>query len=379
MTGPPTGAPINIKFIGDDLGDLALATESATRILQTLDGVRDINASTKNAGTELILKVDTAKAHAAGISSFAVGEALRSAVFGTIATTITREGEDVDLVVKLGIGADTADPSATPRVTLDDIRNISVTSPTGQSVLLGSIMTEELGAANATITHEDEERVESVSASVEAPKTATEIMTEFTARADQLTLPAGVRLATGGETEDINKTFGEMAFAFVAGLVLMLAILVLSFNSIRYALYLLLAVPLSLIGVFIGLAITGQALSFTSLLGVIALAGVIINHAIILMDSMIHFHSTRTDEDLVDIVADAAVSRLRPIVLTTITTVVGMIPLSTISDFWSPLAYAIMFGLTFAMILTLVMVPTLYYRAEKKKLEKQRQTVNEQI
>jgi multidrug efflux pump subunit AcrB len=161
-----------------------------------------------------------------------------------------------------------------------------------------------------------------------------------------------------------------MGLAFVAGLVLMLAILVLAFNSIRYSIYLLLAVPLSLIGVFSGLAMTGQALSFTSLLGVIALAGVIINHAIILMDSMIHFRDTRKESDeLIDVVADASVSRLRPIFLTTITTVVGMIPLSTISDFWSPLAFAIMFGLSFAMILTLVLVPTLFYRHEKKLLQ----------
>jgi len=151
----------------------------------------------------------------------------------------------------------------------------------------------------------------------------------------------------------------------------MLGILVLSFNSIRYSLYLLLAVPYSLIGVFFGLTITGLALSFTSLLGVIALSGVIINHAIILLDSLINKKASENNSvPLIDQVADAAVSRLRPIILTTITTVVGMIPLSRISGFWSPLAYAIMFGLSFAMILTLVLLPTLFYRAEKKKTDK---------
>jgi HAE1 family hydrophobic/amphiphilic exporter-1 len=104
---------------------------------------------------------------------------------------------------------------------------------------------------------------------------------------------------------------------------------------------------------------------------VIALAGVIINHAIILLDSMIHYRNAMKSNDvLIDVVADASVSRLRPIFLTTITTVVGMIPLSTISDFWSPLAFAIMFGLTFAMILTLLLVPTLFYRNEKRLMKK---------
>jgi multidrug efflux pump subunit AcrB len=243
---------------------------------------------------------------------------------------------------------------------------LQVSSPQGP-VLLGSVLAEDLASAHASIAHEDEERVETVSSQVEDGATAIEIVQAFQAREAELELPAGVRISYGGETEDINQSFREMFFALVAGLVLMLAILVLCFNSVRYALYLLLAVPYSLIGVFVGLTLTGQPLSFTSLLGVIALAGVIINHAIILMDSLIHFMAARPEADILDIIADGAVTRLRPIFLTTITTVIGMVPLSTISDFWSPLAFAIMFGLAFAMILTLILVPTLVYRNEKKR------------
>jgi HAE1 family hydrophobic/amphiphilic exporter-1 len=232
-------------------------------------------------------------------------------------------------------------------------------------------MSEKLAPANAAINHEDKKRLVTVSAYTKEKVVAGDIITEFKKRASELSLPEGVAIAYGGEAEDVNQSFTEMFIALIVGLLLMLAILVLSFNSIRYSLYLLLAVPYSLIGVFFGLAATGLALSFTSLLGVIALAGVIINHAIILMDSMItHKASQSGDQTLLDNVADAAVSRFRPIILTTITTVVGMIPLSRISDFWSPLAFAIMFGLTFAMILTLVLVPSLYYRNELKKAQK---------
>jgi HAE1 family hydrophobic/amphiphilic exporter-1 len=204
---------------------------------------------------------------------------------------------------------------------------------------------------------------------VDDSSTPTEVVATFQKRVAELDLPPSVTISYGGDTESINQSFTEMFIALIVGLLLMLGILVLVFNSIRYSLYLLLAVPYSLIGVFFGLTVTGLALSFTSLLGVIALAGVIINHAIILMDSMItHKASAYTGSDtLLDTVADAAVSRLRPIVLTTIVTVVGMIPLSRISGLWGPLAFSIMFGLTFAMILTLVLVPTLYYRFEHKK------------
>lgn len=371
QNGPPTGAPVTLKFIGSDLNELALAVEKAGAVLSSIRGTRDVTLSTSNNATELILEVDRSKASAAGISPAAVGEVLRTAVFGVTATTFTQGGEDTDIIVKLELDPNESDYSASPKVTLDTLKNLSITSVTGKSVLLGSVVKERLAPANANIAHDDEERIETVTAYTKDGVTAAEIVAEFKNRSAELELPPTVRISYGGETEDINKSFTEMGLAFVAGLLLMLAILVLSFNSIRYSIYLLLAVPLSLIGVFAGLAATGQALSFTSLLGVIALAGVIINHAIILLDSMIHYREKMLpSESLLDVVADAAVSRLRPIFLTTITTVVGMVPLSTISDFWSPLAFAIMFGLSFAMILTLVLVPTLFYRNEKRLLLK---------
>jgi multidrug efflux pump subunit AcrB len=154
-----------------------------------------------------------------------------------------------------------------------------------------------------------------------------------------------------------------MLLALLAGAALMLAILVLEFNSFRHSLHLLIIIPLSLVGVFFGLLVTGAPLSFPSMLGVIALAGVIINHAIILMDSIARFNENRTPEqDVTDIVVEAAASRLRPIVLTTATTCVGMVPLAISGGMWGPLAFSIMFGLAWSLVLTLVLIPLLYHR-----------------
>jgi multidrug efflux pump subunit AcrB len=160
----------------------------------------------------------------------------------------------------------------------------------------------------------------------------------------------------------------EMFFALIAGVALMFVVLVLAFNSLRYSAFLLSAVPLSLIGVFGGLTITGQELSFSSLLGIIALAGVIINHAIILMDSILRRMHDGKLKDFEEIVVESAVSRLRPIVLTTITTVIGMIPLIFVSALWGPLAFAILFGLSFSMTLTLLLIPILVFRWPGKNL-----------
>ncbi len=366
QNGPPTGAPVFIKFIGDDLDALLLASDKAEQILGSITGTRDVDASSKSNATEFVLSVDRAKASTLGVSPAVIGGLLRSAVFGVTATTISRSGEDIDIVVKLAVDKAATDPAATPRITLDALRNLEVKTFAGTSVPLSSVVTEKLAPANAAIAHEDKKRLVNVSAYTLDGTVSGDVVAEFKKRAGELELPPGVTIEYGGEAENVNQSFTEMFVALVVGLLLMLAILVLSFNSIRYSLYLLLAVPYSLIGVFFGLAATGLALSFTSLLGVIALAGVIINHAIILMDSLITHKASIGNGSLVDQVADAAVSRFRPILLTTITTVVGMIPLSRISDFWSPLAFAIMFGLTFAMILTLILVPTLFYRHESR-------------
>ncbi len=192
--------------------------------------------------------------------------------------------------------------------------------------------------------------------------TSNGVLAAYNKKMESVKLPDGVTVSIGGENEETNKSFAEMGFALIAGILLTFVVLVLSFDSYRFAGFLLLLVPLSLIGVFGGLALTRQNLSFSSLLGVIALAGVIINHAIILMDSIIQRIKSGSGHKFSDIIIDAAVSRLRPIVLTTITTVIGMIPLTYASALWGPLAFAILFGLSFAMILTLVLIPTLVYR-----------------
>ena len=367
QNGPSSGAPIQIKFIGDDLEKLAAAVASADKVLSSIDGTRDVSLSTDTNATEYVFTINKAKASAAGVSTGAIAQTLRTAVFGSTATTYTENSNDIDVVVKLNVDPTATDPSATPDVSYDTLSNLTVASFNGTPVLLGSVITPSLTAANAAITHEDTKRVENITAYTTGKTTAIEVVNAFKAHENELDIPDGVTISYGGEAEDVNKSFSEMLLAIAAGIILMLAILALSFNSVKYSFYLLLAVPYSLIGVLTGLTLTGLSLSFTSLLGVIALAGVIINHSIILMDSMLNHKASSEGADLIHVVAEAATSRLRPIFLTTITTVVGMIPLSRISDFWSPLAFSIMFGLSFAMILTLIMVPTLYYRTELKK------------
>lgn len=363
--GPPSGTPIQIRFQGDDLDQLVVAADRGKQLMYDIPHVTNITSSTQNNGTAFDLTIDRAKAAALGVSTQSVGQLLRSAVNGVKATTITLPGQDIDVYVKLNLNPAFTTPGDTNETTIDSVSNLSVQGTNGP-VLLGSLLSTDLGASNATISHRDKVREETVSAYPGPETTAQAVTSEFQKRIGELDLPSGVTVKYGGETADINQSFTDMFVALIAGLLLMFMILIISFDSVRYTLYLLVIVPLSLIGVLDGLALTGQPISFSSLLGVIALGGVIINHAIILMDSMIHRLHAHPDESVLDVVVESSAVRLRPIVLTTIATVIGMVPLAYTNATWGPLAFSIMFGLSFAIILTLVLVPTLFYRAQMR-------------
>lgn len=368
--GPPSGAPVLIQFKGDDLEALSLLADKSETILKGIRGTLDVETSLRDNGTQFEITIDRAKASLAGLTAAQVAQVLRASVSGTTATTIKKQGDDVDVMVKVDLNADFVNPEDTNKTTLDTIKQLSIVTPTG-TVLLGSLINTKISESRAVISHEDQKRVASVSSQLQDGATALEIVGLFKKEEANLNVPDGVEIDYGGENEDVQKTFTEMFLALIFGMAGMLAILVLEFNSFRYAFYLLFTIPLSLIGVLGGLTLTGQTLSFSSMLGLIALAGVIINHAIILLDSILHRleneNKNETPATLHTVIVESSSIRLRPIVLTTVTTVVGMIPLAGVSALWGPLAFAIMFGLTFAMILTLILIPMFFYRYPGKQ------------
>ncbi len=369
--GPPSGAPVAIKFVGDDLNELGIAADKAEKILKNIPGTLDVQTSLRDDGTQFEIAIDRDKAAQVGLTAAAVAQTLRTGVSGNIATTIKKDQKDIDVVVKLDLNANFVNPEDTIKTTIDSIRQIPIATPSG-TILMGSLIDTSVSESRAAISHEDRKRIVTVSAQLSPDMTAVEATNIFKKQFADVKTPQSVEVKYGGENEDVNKTFSEMGFALLAGMILAFAILVLEFNSLRFPLYLILIIPLSLIGVFLGLALSGQALSFSSMLGVIALAGVIINHAIILLDSILRILRDKDNKlSLHESIVEASAVRLRPIVLTTITTVIGMIPLTTASPLWGPLAFSIMFGLTFAMILTLVFVPVFFYRwpGEFKKMK----------
>lgn len=364
--GPPSGAPIAVKIWGNDTASLARVTEEVEKIVEQNEKTRDVTSSLSGDGTELRIEIDRDKAQEYGLSSADAASTLRAAIAGMEATKVRIDGDDVAVRVAFDLNPEFVNPEDTAIATADQIATVPVATARGV-IPFGSILTIRAGRTSSAISHEDGMRVNQVTAYVRDGENAVAVTNEIKAATDQLALAPGMHISYGGEDEEIKKTFSEMLFALIAGLVLMFAILVLEFNSFRTSARLLSIIPLSLTGVLLGLFIAGQPLSFTAFLGIIALAGVIINHGIILLDA-IHLRSQDgKGVDAMKIVLDASESRVRPILLTTITTVVGMVPLSLVSAMWAPFAFTIAFGLIYGTLLTLIFTPLLSYRRMLKE------------
>lgn len=360
--GPPVGTPVVITFAGDDLAELDRLAVAAARILRTIEGTNAVTTSAKNDSTEFLLTVDKAKAAALGVEPAVVAETIRTAVHGSEATTINTTEEDIDVIVKLALNRAYLNPHDTNTASVDAISRLEVQTQNGP-VLLGSVLTTDIQKGSAAIRHQDEERIATAESELAEGGNVAEIIAEFQQRAEtELTIPDGVTMSFGGETEETNQSFAEMGYAIIAGLVLMFSIIVLMFNSFRHATYVIAPAFLSFIGIALGLTLTGNALSFPALMGLIALIGIVVNNSIILIDVMNGLRREHPSWDVRTVVLEGAASRLRPILLTTTTTVIGILPLLFTASFWAPLALSIIFGLSFSVVITLVMIPIIYNR-----------------
>lgn len=361
--GPPTGAAIIVKFLGEDLEEITDLANQATLIAERLDGAVNIERSTNSNTTEYVIDLDREKAASFGLNALTVSQTLRTAIFGTEATTVTIGEEDIDVIVQLNTnqGPDISSDLANV-TTINEIEQLTIPSATGP-VSIGTIASIDLRESNSVITREDGDRVVTVTADVQEGANAREVQSALLDQINnELDIPTGITVSTGGgETEESNAAFIELFLALIVGVLLMIAVLVLQFNSYLYTRYVLAILPYSLIGIMTGLAVTRSPLSFPSIMGFIALSGIVVNNAILLIDIM-NQNRRKTSDSLLDVILNSSASRLRPILLTSTTTIIGMTPLIFAGDLWAPLAYAVMFGLIFSVFITLVLIPIIYYR-----------------
>ena len=363
--GPPQGAPVEITFIGEDLSELDRLARDAEKLLLSLDGPTSTERSLKDAPFEFAYQIDREKAALVGLTPLDIASALRTAVFGVDAITMKIGGDDVDVVVQLNLNPLSDDPHETQKTTLSRLNFVNIATPNG-SVPLTALVREGIQSGTTSIAHDDGVRTSKVTSYLLADYTVPGVLEEFQQRIGELNMDPSYTVKYGGEAQDVQESFADLFNALIIGVLLILAILVLQFNSFRQPFLILATLPFALIGVFPGLTLTNQPLSFPAFIGIVALVGIVVNDAIILIDQI--NNNRREGMERMEAVVRGTLSRLQPIMLTTITTVFGILPLTLSDEVWGPLGFSIIFGLMFATVLTLMVVPSMYYRFAEKEL-----------
>ncbi|MBG0790691.1 MAG: efflux RND transporter permease subunit [Desulfovibrionaceae bacterium] len=362
--GPPTGDPVNMEITGADLRTLGeLATGIKTRIAE-VPGLVDLKDDFVAGKPEIRVNVDKEKAALMGVSANTIAQTVKTAVNG-FKVGVYREGKDeYDIVARL---------PKSERSTLEDIRRITVSGPSGKPVPITSLAEITMGGGLGGINRIDQNRVVTVSADVSG-RLAEDVIKDIETRLADFDWPRGYSYKFTGEQEEQNNASAFLERAFVAALFLIFIVLVTQFNSMTTPFIILTSVILSLAGVMLGLLITGTAFGVIMTgVGVLSLAGVVVNNAIVLID---YYEKLKANGiEARDAIIEAGLTRFRPVMLTAITTVLGLVPMATgvsfdfinlrldlgseTSQWWGPMAVAVIFGLGVATLLTLVVVPCL--------------------
>ncbi|MEO0652108.1 MAG: efflux RND transporter permease subunit, partial [Planctomycetota bacterium] len=349
--GPPVDNPVEYRLTGSDL---TVMREAGLRLLETIQGTPGVLGANQDWGElarTVDLDVDLERAYLAGVSSGAVSSSLRELYGGTSLTSL-REGDHlVDVVLRL--------PSE-QRESSDSLPAVYVDGDAGP-VPLVSVAEVGTGHEPATIGRRNRRRTMTLGGRVAPGLLANEVSQELFAELEPIVreLPAGYSLEIGGEFEETATSQTQVVNALKISVVLIFLVLLIQYNSMSKPAVVLLAFPLSLIGALLGLFLTGWPLGFMPMLGIVALAGTVINNAIVLID----FIETTVSDGvpLREAVAKAGLARMQPILLTTLTTVGGMLPLALFGGpMWAGMSWAIIFGLSLSTVLTLVVIPTVY-------------------
>lgn len=349
--GPPTAAPVLVKIIGPEIEVLRSITARTRSVMERIRGIEDLKDDFSDAAPELRVQVDRAKAAAMGISLEAVAFSLRGATAGL---EIREFRDELDVSKKYDLKVRFSPESRTSPSMLDDIK---VRSNTDDLVPLSTIAEFSQGKGLNSIRHSDRRRIVRISANNRG-RSAVEITRELIGKLKQMELPAGYKFDFSGEYEETAESFESLGLAYIVAAILILTLLVSQFDSLAQPFAILTTLPLSIIGAMFGLFITGNDFSIMSFIGLVGLSGIVVNDSIVLVDCV--NRKRRSGLNMFDAIVAGGQQRLRPIISTTVSTVGGIVTLTITDELWEGLGVVIIFGICFATVLTLIVVPVMY-------------------
>lgn len=347
------GSPVSIQLRGDDTDILRSLSNDITGIMEEIDGIKDITSSAEDSVPEANVIINRAKASLYGITSAQIANSVSTAVTGSVATKYKVDGSEIDIKIR-------QDKDSIKY--LNDLKNIKITAPTGAVLPLTEIADVNIKDSAVSITRENQHQYVSVSADVEG-RALNEVQADLKSALDSYNFPEGYSYAFSGTLDSMTESYSSLVLVFIIAVLLVYMIMASQFESLIHPFIVLFSIPLAITGGILGLFITGKTLTITAFMGFIMLAGMVVNNAIVLVDytnQILDKKKCSVNEALIE----AGPNRLRPILMTTLTTILGLVPMAIGTgegmEMQQPLAITVIFGLTISTIVTLIFIPTIY-------------------
>ncbi len=355
--GMPFDAPIQIYLTGDDLDVLREISADVEGMIEKEPGAINIENKFIKTNTELLLNINKEKANMLGVPVVEIDRTIRTAVAGmNVSSFRDPTGEEHQVVLKMDRGGKFGE---------EELERIYVSSLSGKQHQLKQFVDIELQQAPSSISRYDMERTAEILADLKSGFGLDEVMDPILEKLENYSMPSGYSYTIAGELEGRNAAFGGVSNAVIIAIIAIFSVLVLQFRSFRQPLIVFLAIPFAVTGMIWALWITGNSFSFTAFIGLTSLVGIVVNNSIILVDYINKLRER--GKPLNEALQLAAETRLTPIVLTALTTIGGLLPLTLRGGtLWAPMGWTIIGGLLVSTMLTLVIVPVIYKLLERK-------------
>ena len=346
------GAPVNVKLFGDDLDVLEQETAKATAAIEDIEGLREIDNSLSEGQPEYQIKVNRSIASRFGLNVSQIANTVRTAINGNTSTRYEVAGDEYDIRVRL---------QEDQIEQMSQVPELNIQIASGEMIPLSRVASLEITEGPVEILRKDQERHSEITADIHGVDLGT-VMEQIQSRLSELDLPDGYRFSYEGEFADMQESFSSLGMAFGLAIILIYMVMASQFESLIHPFTIMFTIPLAVIGVIFGMYITNSIVSVASILGLITLAGIVVNNAIVMVDYINQLRRGGTEK--IEAIITAGTVRMRPIMMTALTTILGLLPIAMGigegSESTQPMGIVIVSGLTFATFLTLFVIPIFY-------------------
>jgi HAE1 family hydrophobic/amphiphilic exporter-1 len=355
--------PVDIKIYGKDLDELKKYADEIVLKIKDVEGLRDVTHSLAQGKPEYHIHIDRERASRLGLMVSQVASTVQAATLGKVATRYREGSDEVDIRVRF---------QEKFRNTLDGVKNIPIVTPLNNVAYLDQVAYIEEGTGPIQITRENQSRRVSVTANI-AGRDLGSVIRDVRKKMGNMEklLPPGYFIEFGGSYEEMKKAFTVIAGAFALAVLLIYMVMASQFESFLHPFVIMFTIPLCLIGVVLGLLVTRTPISLPSLIGIVLLAGIAVNNGIVMIDYINQLKRRGIEKK--EAIVEGATTRLRPVLLTALTTIIGMIPMavsrSSGAEMRSPMAVSVLAGLLATTFLTLFVIPVIYSLFEKVKFK----------